>query len=319
MNVSGSAQVERANLEVVRAALCSLAADSALQARPVHITRISTFFRRYFPDDSCTEALALLRLLREAESLFGGYWYPVPPRGISMGKFTLLICPHTTEELTRSLGGRVSFAGLGRIVDVPVVPSLPYQELREWMGAPRDLMEWFAQYLSKAAESLSETLRDGPTVRVYSPWDSNSTSLSKSHVRWLPLGPNLNAPSTHPVLCREAGQNGQELFFFAEVKQGKIVRESSMSIDDVPDDVPRLQLAMDKSAGALNYYFIKREQEEVILQVRRRLPYSEYRLLRALGLRRELQPGRYDYVFKNDYFPVMDDTLHQLGFRNKDK
>jgi len=315
VNVPESARVERDNLEVVRAALCSLAADGALRARPVHITRLSTFFRRYFPDDSCTEALALLRLLREAEPLFGGYWYPVPPRGISVGEFTLLICPHPTEELARSLGKRVRLAGLARIVDAPVVPSLPYQELCEWMGAPRDLMEWLAQYLSRATESLSETLRDGPTVRVYSPWDSNGTSLSKSNVRWLPLGPNLNAPSTHPVLCRESGQDGQELFFFAEVKRGKIVRESSMPIDDVP----RLQLAMDKSAGAINHYFIKREQEEVILQVRRRLPYSEYRLLRALGLRRELQPGRYDYVFKNDYFPVMVDTLHQLGFLDKDK
>lgn len=101
-------------------------------SREVHVTRLLRHFDR--AGISSTDALKTLRLMREAESLDGGYWIPAPTRTVHLGGgLCLVIGIQTTNELRRHFP-RVQRAGSARITDTSEVSILPAQSLASWRG-----------------------------------------------------------------------------------------------------------------------------------------------------------------------------------------
>lgn len=149
-------------LEVARSALSAASYQGRDEAQEVHIGRLLGHFNRVGLEVS--DALRMLRFLREAEPLEAGYWIPAPTRAVRLADDVCLIVGiHPTDELQRHFPS-VRRGGAGRVVALRDVVDLPMQLLASWQGedgltAPA----WTQQTIDAAVGHFVPSILDGET------------------------------------------------------------------------------------------------------------------------------------------------------------
>lgn len=298
------------NLEIARAALCALSFVDSHTAQAVHVNRLLGFFKRYKqPGSALHAALEILKVIREAAELPGGYWFPAPLRRISIDGGALVLGPHPTEELQRTIHPKITLAGFARVyLDYPSL-NLAEERLEDWMDRPVDLAEWTKHIFLKAESEMSPTIQGSRSIEIY--LSAHNTFRSKRNFslrRWTRLDDSLRNLSG-VYLCRELAQFGQRNFFFAEIQSGKIVQETEVNCD-----VTRLTYGIDKNNGRCNTYQWSSISEMVEIELNRRLPDAERRLLTAFAIAQESEsPWPLKYILPMRHFEQVKETFNAIG------
>lgn len=298
------------SIEVARAALICFFFHPSREPSPVHTLKLRGFFGNYYPTNQLDEAMTALSYMKEVVRLPNGYWAPTPIRKVDLGKFSLILAPHTTEELARIISTKIRVAGYARTCEnEEALTLLPSESLNDWLGCPKCLKEWSINLLQIANDNLTPSTSVGRAIQFYDPQKNYST-----HLRWKTLtGLNSFSNSADLKLLRERTSFGQTRYFFGEIKNGKIHREAP----DFNFDYVRLQYGLDLMAGVEGTYSLFTDDQTIVLRFFRRLPEAELRLIMALSHQKESKKADRNYELSiNHYLPV-EACLKNLGLRGQ--
>ena len=304
------------SLEIARAALCALSFVDSHTAQAVHVNRLGGFFKRYKQSgNDLHDALEILKVIREAAKLPGGYWFPAPLRRISIDGGALVLGPHPTEELQRTIHPKITLAGFARVYLDYSSLDLAEERLEDWMDRPADLAEWTNHIFLKAKSEMKSTIQGSRSIEIY--LSTDNTFKSKKNFprrRWTRLDDNLrNLNGIY--LCRELAQFDQVNFFFADIQSGKIVLETEVNCD-----VTRLTYGIDKNNGNCNTYRLFSTSERVEIELHRRLPDAERRLLIALATTHESEHSRLSkYTLPMRHFESIKKAFNAIGLIPENK
>lgn len=260
-------------LEFARGALYSLSASSDGRFREVHVSRIRNQFERLGVPNLYRVGLRLLELLREAESLFGGYWLPAPFRVVEIEG-----CPVFVGAVPTALGhvGNVVNQGLCRLLLPNVAVRFPRQDIDSWMGnPPTDPASLVASFIRAHTHKAVPTVY--PAEIEYLDFAAIGAVASRRFV-W--VGRPSPVFADHRIaICRQR-HGGAYRYFSADFRSGRVIAEAV-----IEQSIPRLMFAL-ASQAAKPVLIRVRNGSNTEVTVAERLPIEEYRL--ALLLSREI-------------------------------
>jgi hypothetical protein len=112
--------------------------------------------KRYGVDSIVTQSrLRDLELIREVNSLPGGYWIPAPARLLSIGHRRVILASQPTETLQACIGGVTSSEGLARYIDRPDM-EIAHEPFEVWAEGPADTLVWTKTIVELANKSGNE-------------------------------------------------------------------------------------------------------------------------------------------------------------------
>lgn len=288
-------------LEFSRGSLCSLSAREDGRFDAVHVSRIQRSFKKIGAPTLYKGGLRLLKLLREAESLFGGYWIPAPFRVVEIeGEYIFIGATPNAHGLL----GDVRSEGLSRLLDPDVAEKFPRQSLESWMGAaPQDLSTVVATFTSKHTRTAART----------------SNLVNVECLRLAPEGANAYRtfewcdqaiamlPKGQIAICRQP-HGGRVRYFSASLRSGHIVMEASI---DIP--ISRLLFAIAHHIGAPVKVAVRPRSHGVEFTLNERLPIEEFRLALLLS-RKIVRSGRLTtFVIPPKLAPAFSARMAVLG------
>lgn len=300
--------VDGASVNIARVAVHAFGFSNDKKTVPVHVSRLSAFFRRYYPTISISGPLDLLCLLKEIIRLPDGFWVPAAARSVSIGTSeSLLIAPHPTTELERGLGNRVEKLEFGRMCPSDQSASLEAVSLESWSQPIASPLMWLEEFTSSKKLRLQDTVASGRDIRICQTWKSGTKSGAGSS--WLPYAAGTAVP------------NG--LHLCSEMAQGRPIRKF---VGEFRDGVLRKECDIATQQEALLFRFaleLQRERRLVIrpykvaegysMHISRTLPESEMMLLTASATTiREVEYG-YLLTFKKSLYPVIRSSLERAG------
>lgn len=293
-------------VEYARGQLSAMAYLSATATREVHILRLRNSFDRAGIVHKLRYSLWVLDLMREAQELRGGYWFPTPLRAVPLDGKAILVGSAPTRELQRHFSG-VARAGYARVLAQSDARGLPIQELDDWLGLHvQDSIAWSEAQIAEAQRGLGPTISPG-NIQFFSVRTSRSTCGYITIPEWTdsPMSP---MKLKGMFLCRERLGHYSFRYFFGKVEGQSIVAESS-----TPLDVARLCSGFAALMGRPITVTIHSRNAESIIKIPGNLPRPERQLILALGARDMSLQGK-AYRVRNDIFvSLIAARLKHLG------
>jgi hypothetical protein len=302
--------VDGASMNVARVAIHAFGFSAGKAIVPVHVTRLSTFFRRYHPDTSVTGPLQLLQLLKEAIGLPNGFWIPAPFRSISItGQESLLIAPHPTKELERALGKKIERLEFGRMCADELPSAVANESIDVWSEAIPSLSGWMRQFSAASIKRLQDTVTTGRNIRIYNTWN-DTASRSGSGPSWYPYP----CPTIVPDglnLCSETAQGVPIRKFVGSFAAGLLRKECD--INDSDAILFRFGLELQR-----NRHLTLRPSmvaDGYTMHISRTLPRSQMMILTVLAS--EIRETDYGVgvalTFKKSVYPIIRSSLESVG------
>lgn len=300
--------VEGVQADVVRAAVHAFAFGSEGNPKPVHITRITSFYRRYVTNGSALEPLRVISLLKEVIALPGGMWLPGVSRAIPLADSTyLVIAPQPSTELSRVIGGPVSSRLFGRFSSNPVGEPFERQTLADWNDTYSELTSWTKAAFIEAKSHLQTTALAARTIDVCRTWSTTRDSGSGS--RWQRLVERSAIPNGMH-LCKESAEGSATRYFLGDFFKSELVREADLTRDPI-----RLRFGLEAITGRTVDIRPVVSGSSTEIEMWRRLPVSELMVLAALATK--IEPTTYGarLTFDKTSFIVISSVLTSLGIR----
>lgn len=289
------------DIEIVRALLCCLSFEDSNSARPVHINSIGALLQSRAPWASAPDLCNLMAELQEVSKLPNGFVYPAPLRQLPWKGCTIIVGPHSTWELQRSIDKRISLAGFGRVFVGEPNSRLATQSIDDWMNRPPNLVEWGRNAMVASAQRLKPTIHAAGSIEVYFP---------KAPVRWVALDRSAAIPDGN-YLCRRQLSEFDRRYFLGLVHSNSLLREAEMDFDSI--DRVRLRYAIDAIYGIGSGYRCRFRPETVILEFAYSLPAAERRLLIALGTTEDPSSHRPNYEMPKQFLLPVEEELKKIG------
>ncbi len=288
----------QSDVDVVRSALCCLCYEEEYVARPVHRNHINSFLHQYLTPERADFALETVAFLQEFARLPHGYWYPAPLRQIPWIDASIIIGPHSTEELQRALHLPIKLAGNARVLTDQKTERLPVQNLDDWLDRPPDLAAWGRIAFTRGRLQLVPTMTSGGTIDIYVPTEPS---------RWIILGSRTRM-SDGIYLCRRWLSEHHKPYFLGELRSNRLHAETVLTEDHI-----RLRYAIDLSQGVRNSYTCRFQQEKVQLKFGYRLPPAERRLMLAMGSSALPDCKSPSFEIPRVFLPAVEFELKRLG------
>ena len=200
-------------IEYGRGQLVALSYLSANVAREVHVLRLRSSFERAGMVHKLRYSLGVLNLMREAQELGGGYWFPTPLRIVPIDGQAILVGPVPTHELQRHFSG-VTRAGYARILPQWDGTALPSQDLDDWLGLDtQDTISWSELQIANAQASLGPTTSSG-TVQFFCVQTARLRLGNTRKLAWSADPRSSIVGQQGVVLCRERVASESFRYFF---------------------------------------------------------------------------------------------------------
>jgi len=295
-----SEQDRRSLLEYTRGVLYGLSFTREGEGRPVHVTRIRNAFDDLGAPSLYRVGIQLLKLLGEAESLFGGYWLLAPFRVVSARSKFLFV-----GAVTSSSGhlGLVAELGLARLITDEVATRFPRQTIEGWMGGPFSSSAEYVQAFVSAHRQQAAPAIDSPEIEylhLVSRGDFASRAVwSQTH--------NAIVPKEQIGICRQADQ-GIYRYFSADIRGNVIIAETTLHYS-----LPRLVFAFAHLNGIPFRICISEAGSTLLVRVPQRLPLEEFRLALLLATEMNRQGAATVYKIESDLAPLFLEKLENLG------
>lgn len=253
-------------LEFVRGTLYSLSRREDGRFEAVHVSRIQRTFNRLGVPSLYKVGLRLLELLREVESLFGGYWLPTPFRVVEI-KGELVFIGAIPDA--HGLLGDARNEGLSRLLAREVADRFPRQSLECWMGVPPQNPSTIVAALIEKHKRTSAKTSGIPEVEYLSL--APGSAGRRGQLRWSETG--ISALSAEQIaICRQWHRN-RPRYFSASLHGGRIATEAPINTA-----IQRLLFAVARHAGAPIRAVIRPGRHGTEVTVSERLPIEEFRL-----------------------------------------
>jgi len=299
--------VDGASVNIARVAMHAFGFSSEQKAIAVHVSRLSAFFRRYYPTISITGPLELLCLLKEVIKVPDGFWLPAPCRSVSVGTAdSLLIAPHPTNELERGLGKRVERLEFGRMCANDQLLPLEKISIDSWSESVDSPLSWLEVFTVFKAKHLQDTVTSGRDISVCETWNAGAKSAVGSS--WIQYS-SVNSVPDGLHLCSEMAQGLQIRKFIGEFR-GSVLRKEC----DIADDEALLfRFSLELQRGRRLVIRPYKVAEGYSMHVSRTLPRSEMMLLTASAS--EIRKTDYGVVltFKKNVYPAIRSSLERVG------
>lgn len=294
-------------IEYGRGQLAALSCRSTNSAREVHVLRLRNAFERAGIATKLRYALMVMNLMREAQELERGFWFPTPLRIVPIDAQTIIVGVVPTNELQRHFH-RVTRAGYSRVLPQEDAEPLPHQELDNWLGLKiRDSVAWSEMQIEEAQASMGPTIHSG-NAQFFTVTTKRSSLGTITYPRWADT-PSFSLAATHGVvLCRE--RIGRESFrhFLGRVKAERLVAESLR-----PRDPVRIQFGLAALAGKPITVSVITHGGNSTFHIPTNLPRAEHQLLVALGNREMSSTGKAYRVPDGSFVELIAARLRGLG------
>lgn len=285
-------------IEYGRAQLAALTYLETTAAREVHILRLRNAFERAGIVHQLRYSLHVLNLMREAQELGGGYWFPTPLRFVPANEHAIVVGPISTRELQRHFPSATR-AGYARVCQRVDIGSVPNQNLHDWLGLTEiDSVAWTESQVKSAKSRIGPTLPSG--IAEYLAIESKRTlSISIRRGVWVNDLRASYLVSHGLVLCRERLGPERFRYFFGIVEAGRLIAEAP-----VHEDVTRLQFGLAALVGMPYTVAVSSRDGHSIIHLPPSMPRPERQLVFALCTR--------DYSFPEKAYRVHNETFTEL-------
>lgn len=293
-------------IEYGRGQLAALAYLSATAAREVHVLRLRSSFARAGMMHNLRYSLGVLNLMREAQDLGGGYWFPTPLRIVPIDGQAILVGPVPTHELQRHFSS-VMRAGYARILPQWDGTALPSQGLDDWLGLDtQDTVTWSELQIANAQASLGPTISSG-NVQFFCVRTARSLFGSTTTLAWAD-DPRSSLARQGVILCRERVAPERFRYFWGRVEGVRLIAEGS-----APKDVIRLQFGLAALAGKPCTVVVSSREGESVIHLSPWIPRPERQLVLALCTRDFSFPGKAYRVCSEAFTQLIVSRLQRLG------
>lgn len=293
-------------IEYGRGQLAALSYHSTNSAREVHVLRLRNAFERAGIATKLRYALMVMSIMREAQELKRGFWFPTPLRIVPIDAQAILVGVVPTNELQRHFH-RVARAGYARVLPQDDAQALPHQELDNWLGLKvKDSVAWSAIQFEEAQSSMGPTIHSGNT-QFFTVITKRSSLGITTYPRWADT-PSFSLAAHGVVLCRE--RIGRESFrhFLGRVKGERLVAESLR-----PRDPVRIQFGLAALAGKPVTVSVIAHEGNSTFHIPTNLPRAEHQLMVALGIREMSSAGKAYRVSDGAFVELITARLRGLG------
>lgn len=294
-------------VEFARGHLVASAYLSSTSAREVHVQRLHSAFDRAGIAGKLRFALRVLLLMREAEDLGHGYWFPTPMRAVDSDELTILVSASPTGELMRHFPS-ISRIGYARVISRVDADGLPRQALDQWLGdSPRSTAAWASSELHCARLALGPTSSNG-NLQFFGVVASGPRQLPTYSPHWTHDPAKAIVQADGIVLCRERLSVVAFRHFVGRLDGVRLVAESNRKVD-----ANRLQFGLAALARRNISVSAKRSTDGDVYFMPAQLPRPERRLLFALGQRSKCFPGKAYRVSAGAASSLLSARLTSLG------
>lgn len=280
---------------------------SAASAREVHVLRLRYAFDRAGIANQLRYALLVINLMREAQELGRGYWFPTPLRVVPIDAQAILVGIAPTSELQRHFH-RVARAGYARVLPQEDAQALPRQELDNWLGLKvQDSVAWSEIQFEDAQARMGPTIPSG-NIQFFTAKTKRSSFGITTYPAWTDAPRASLMAKQGVVLCRE--RIGRESFrhFLGRMKSDRLVAESPP-----PRDTERIQFGLAALAGKPITVSVITHGSDSIFHIPARLPRAERQLLLALGVSEVSSLGKSYRVRDRAFDAIIVARLRNLG------
>lgn len=294
-------------VEYGRGQLAALSYRSANEAGDVHVLSLRNAFERARITHKFRYAFGVIGLMREAQELRGGYWFPTPLRIVTIGEQVIVVGSVPTCELRRHFRS-ISRAGFARVLPEAEGQQLPRQPLDEWLELDAtDAVSWAHSQLVSARAALSPTVSP-MTVEFFDVRPRRSRFGWVMHPRWACSIKGQVREWQGMVLCRE--RRGRDLFryFLGTVESDRLVAEAFS-----PPDATRMMFAFAALAGTPITVEICADARSSVFEIPSSLPRAERQLILALGVREPSPTGKAYRVRGEVLVSLIAGKLQSLG------
>lgn len=294
-------------VEYGRGQLAALAYLSATAAREVHVLRLRNSFERAGMVHKLRYSLWVLNLMREAQELGGGYWFPTPLRIVPIDGQAILVGSVPTHELQRHFND-VARAGYARILPQWNGITLPSQNLDDWLGLDtQDTVAWSELQIASAQASLRPTISPS-NVQFFCVRTARSQFGSMTALAWTDDPRSSLAGKQGIILCRERVASESFRYFFGRVEKARLTAEGP-----APKDVIRLQFGLAALAGVPCTVIVSSRESEAVVHLPPSIPRPERQLVFALCVRDSTFPGKAYRVRSETFIHLIAPRLQRLG------
>jgi hypothetical protein len=293
-------------VEYGRGVLQAFSYSSAYEAQEVHVLRLRNAFDRAGFAHALRYVLNVLTLMREAQELRGGYWFPTPIRLIPLDRTALVVAPVPTTELERHLP--VSRAGYARYLSMAGQIDLPKQSLDEWAGfETSNTAAWTQEVLRRGSASLGPTI-PSENVEFFALQQFAAASGRGMRATWVRESRLAILNDGRIALCRSRLGENYHRYFLGGIEKGRLTQETS-----APNDVARLQYGIAAINGRPLLVEVTNEHPASILHIFSAIPRPERRLLLALANRMDSVRGKAYRVDVEEHSIILTKVLKNLG------
>ncbi len=293
-------------IEYGRGKLAALSYISATSAREVHVLRLRNSFELAGIPHKLRYALGVMNLMREAQELERGFWFPTPLRIVPIDAQAIIVGVVPTNELQRHFQ-RVTRAGYARVLPQEDAQPLPHQELDNWLGLKiRDSVAWSEMQIEEAQASMGPSIHSG-NAQFFTVTTKRSSLGITTYPRWADT-PSSSLAAHGVVLCRE--RIGRESFrhFLGRVKGERLVAESLR-----PRDPVRIQFGLAALSGKPITVSVITHGGNSTFHIPTNLPRAEHQLMVALGIREMSAVGKAYRVSGGAFVELIAARLRSLG------
>jgi len=293
-------------IEYFRGQLAAMAYVSSSDGHEVHILRIRNAFERAGILHKFRYSLNILNLLREVQTLSGGYFFPTPLRYVPLGGQAIIVGPTPTRELQRHFYG-VTRMGHARVIAQSDAKGLPIQELDNWLGLHvQDSVAWSEAQVAEAENGMGTTI--SPRNVQYFRMGTARSTLGEINIPVWADTPLSSMQLKGVSVCRERLGRDCYRYFFGRVKGERLVAESS-----TPLEVARLCSGFAALMGRPITVMIDSRNTESVIYAPASLPRPERQLILALGSRDMSLTGKAYRVTDDSYVFQISARLKRLG------
>lgn len=280
---------------------------SPTSAREVHIQKLRYAFERAGMAHQLRYAVRVISLMREAQELAGGFWFPTPLRAVPVAGYAILLGCIPTPELQRHFPA-VAKAGHARVIPKSEKGELPTQDLDNWLDQRvQDSLTWAQGQLAMGQATMGLTVASN-RVEYFNIRSVPSGAGSTNVPRWSAEVRSALVRQGGLVLCRESVGGVSFRYFQGSVRRGRLIGEAA-----APSDIQRLLCGFAALMGSPLTATMMSSSGHWLFTLPITLPRPERQLVLAVGRRSELARGR-SYLVTNECFASMvAEKLRRLG------
>lgn len=290
-----------------RGYLSAYAYVSPTSAREVHIHRLRHAFERVGIAHQLRYAFRIISLMREAQDLGGGYWFPTPLRVVLVDGHAILLGSTSTRELRRHYPA-ITTAGYARVIPSSKTIELPTQNLDDWLGqGVEDSVTWAQGQLALGQSTLGATIASA-RVEYFNVRSISSGATPINIPRWSNDSSSALVSQGGSVLCRAPLGGTAFRYFHGSVRRGRLIAETA-----IPSDIQRLQCGFAALKKVPLTATMIRSSDGWLFTLPINLPRPERQFILAVGRRSTGEKGKAYLVMNESFALLVADKLRKLG------